>query len=189
MERRKLLAIAVAFEGGMAILAWGLGAAFGVPAFGGLRLAWPAAALGVAASLPVLAAVATLQRSELPPLRRLRETIHHAVGQLFARSTVADLMIVSALAGIGEEALFRGFLQTALAGLLGPWTALAAASLVFGLAHCITPTYAVYAAVVGAYLGWLLLASGNLLVPVLVHALFDFVALAYLVRVAIPEAS
>jgi membrane protease YdiL (CAAX protease family) len=33
----------------------------------------------------------------------------------------------------------------------------------------------------GAYLGWLYVGSGNLLVPILVHALYDFVALAFVV--------
>ncbi len=182
-----VLGIAVVFEGGLAVLAWGLGAAFGIPAFGELYLSWQDALWGVAATLPLLAGAAAALRSDRPTLRRLRETIDHLVGQLFARSPVADLAVVSALAGIGEEALFRGFLQAALTAPLGPWTAVTAASLVFGLAHFISPAYAVYAAAVGVYLGALLVVSGNLLVPVLVHALFDFVALAYLVQVRPPE--
>ena len=182
MERRKVLAIAVAFEGGLAALAWGLGAAFGIPAFGDLRFTGPAVLLGVAASLPLLAAVALALRSRWPPLARLRETVHRVVGELFADFSLVDLAIVSALAGIGEEALFRGFLQTALAGRLGTWTAVAVAGVLFGLAHFVSLTYAVYAALVGVYLGALMVLSDNLLVPVLVHALFDFVALAYLVH-------
>ena len=188
MEKWKLLAIAAAFEGGLALLAWGLGAVFGTPAFGELRFTWRDALWGVAATLPLLAGVALVLRSDLPTLRRLRETIDHAVGQLFAQAKVADLAVVSALAGIGEEALFRGFLQAALAGPLGPWAAVAVAGLVFGLAHFLSLAYAVYAAAVGVYLGALLVFSGNLLVPVLVHALFDFVALAYLVHLRRPEA-
>ena len=39
------------------------------------------------------------------------------------------------------------------------------------------------AAVVGAYLGALFVASGNLLVPILAHALYDLVALVVLTRV------
>jgi membrane protease YdiL (CAAX protease family) len=50
----------------------------------------------------------------------------------------------------------------------------------FGLLHPITPTYAVLAALMGAYLGGVWLASGNLLVPIVAHALYDFIALAYL---------
>jgi membrane protease YdiL (CAAX protease family) len=32
------------------------------------------------------------------------------------------------------------------------------------------------------YLGWLWLASGNLLAPIITHGLYDFLALAYLTR-------
>lgn len=38
-------------------------------------------------------------------------------------------------AGLGEELVYRRFLQTRLEALLGPWTALLLASLLFGLMH------------------------------------------------------
>jgi len=56
------------------------------------------------------------------------------------------------------------------------------ASVLFGLFHPITPTYAALAAAIGLYLGWLWLACGNLLTPIVTHALYDFLALAYLVK-------
>jgi len=56
------------------------------------------------------------------------------------------------------------------------------ASVLFGVVHSITPTYAVVAALVGAYLGWLWLWRDNLLAPIVTHAVYDFVALAYLTR-------
>ena len=52
----------------------------------------------------------------------------------------------------------------------------------FGLLHPITRAYAVIAALLGAYLGGLWLAGGNLLTPIVAHALYDFVALVYLLR-------
>jgi len=42
--------------------------------------------------------------------------------------------------------------------------------------------YALLAGVVGLYLGGLYLLTGNLLVPIVVHALYDVVALGYLRR-------
>jgi len=41
-------------------------------------------------------------------------------------------------AGLGEELLYRRFLQTRLEALCGPWTALLAVSLLFGLMHVFT---------------------------------------------------
>lgn len=182
VERGKVLWLTVVVEGGLAVLAWGLGAAFGPPAYGDFRLDGRAVLLGVVASLPPLAGVALALRSEWPPLARLRDLIHRVIGQLFAELTVLDLAIVSILAGIGEEAFFRGFLQTALAGKLGITAAVAVTSLIFGLAHFVSFGYAVYATVVGAYLGVLMLAGG-LVVPIVAHAVFDFVALTWLIHV------
>ena len=54
-------------------------------------------------------------------------------------------------------------------------------SLLFGLAHALTRTYAVLATLVGFYLGFLFWLTGNLLAPILAHAVYDFVALVYLV--------
>jgi membrane protease YdiL (CAAX protease family) len=52
----------------------------------------------------------------------------------------------------------------------------------FGLLHLVTPTYAVLAALMGGYLGWLYVRTGNLLVAIIVHALYDFFALSYFVK-------
>ena len=87
------------------------------------------------------------------------------------------------LAGLGEETLFRGVIQPALAAHLPLAAAVATTGALFGLAHWITPTYALLAGLVGAYLGVLFVVSDNLLVPILAHALYDVVALALLVRV------
>ena len=51
-------------------------------------------------------------------------------------------------------------------------------NLLFGLAHFVTPLYALMAAILGVYLGLLLNLTGapNVLIPMLTHALYDFVA-------------
>jgi uncharacterized protein len=70
---------------------------------------------------------------------------------------------------VGEETLFRAFLQAAaIQGLEPALPASAAAvagvagtSLVFGALHALTPTYFIYATAAGALLGgcqWLLLS-------------------------------
>ncbi len=182
MERRSLLLIAVAFEGGLILLAWGLGAVLATPPFGGLRLTWQAAGYGVLAGLPLLAGLAVVSRSRWPPLARLRQTVDDVVTHLFAGCTLFDLALISALAGIGEEALFRGVMQPALTPAVGLWPAVALTGIVFGLAHYLSFTYAAYATVVGVYLGVLMAAFDTLLVPIVTHAAYDFAALVYLVH-------
>ena len=60
--------------------------------------------------------------------------------------------------------------------------ALLITSALFGLVHFVTSTYAVMAGVIGLYLGMISIWSGNLFVPMVIHALYDFVALMYLAR-------
>jgi membrane protease YdiL (CAAX protease family) len=147
-------------------------------------LRWDAgdAAWGAAATLPLLPVLLLSARSSWPPLARIRRFVDAVVRPWFAACTWPDLATIALAAGVGEELLVRGVIQPALGRLLGAGPALAAASVLFGLLHPITPTYAVLAALIGAYLGGVWLASGNLLVPIVAHALYDFIALAYLLR-------
>jgi membrane protease YdiL (CAAX protease family) len=115
-------------------------------------------------------------------MARLVALVTDRAGPMFARSTLAELVLVSTLAALAEEALFRGVLQSALGAHLPAWAAVLAASALFGLAHFLTPLYALVAAIVGIYFGLLLVLGGNLLVPIVAHGLYDVVALRALQR-------
>jgi len=95
-------------------------------------------------------------------------------------------MLVALAAGVGEELLFRGLVQSGLSRLLTDWpgqiVAVAAASVLFGLCHWLNATYAVLAMLAGAYFGLILLLTGNILAPITAHAAYDFLALVYLIR-------
>jgi membrane protease YdiL (CAAX protease family) len=78
---------------------------------------------------------------------------------------------------VAEEVLFRGVVQVGLAEVFSEPLALVSTSAIFGLAHFASPAYALLAGLVGLYLGALFLLQGSLLVPILAHALYDFVAL------------
>ncbi len=171
---------AIAFEGGLVLLAWGLGRATGFPITSQMHVSWAAIGMAVGETIPMLLLAWWSLRTSWLPVARLVETVRKAVVPLFAGTPVYALALVSILAGVGEEALFRGVLLSVVAKWLGGLGALAVTSVLFGLAHFVTPGYAVVAALVGAYLGGLALIHQNILVPMLVHALYDFVALAYL---------
>ena len=57
-----------------------------------------------------------------------------------------------------------------------------AASGLFGLAHLVTNSCGVMAALIGMCLGGLLVELGNLLLPITTHASCDFVLPVWLVR-------
>ena len=89
---------------------------------------------------------------------------------------------MSITAGLGEEWLFRGLLQGALARHLSDVPAIVLASIAFGLCHYITHTYFILATVLGAVFGWLYFTTNNLLTVIVIHALYDFIALLILQR-------
>lgn len=165
------------------LVALALGAWVGVPPFATLALTWRGLAWGILATAPLLLGLWWTLRTSWPPVVRLVRLVETRIGPLFAGSAPWELALVAGLAGMGEEVLFRGVIQTALAGHLPVWGAVAAAAALFGLAHCLTPTYAVLAAAIGTYLGWLFVVTGNLLVPVVTHALYDLAALVFLAAV------
>jgi membrane protease YdiL (CAAX protease family) len=95
-----------------------------------------------------------------------------------------DLLVLGMVAGISEEVLFRGVLQPWLELVIGLRPGFWVSNVIFGLLHSITPLYAMLAALVGAYLGWTMdfFDDRNLLTPVIIHSLYDFLAFAALLR-------
>lgn len=86
-------------------------------------------------------------------------------------------------AGVAEEALFRGILQSDFEGRWGRGTGLAAASALFGLAHVTRPQdleswgHAGFAGLAGLYLGWRYQRTGyRLAQPIAAHFWFDVAA-------------
>ena len=178
----RIVGIAVLFEGGLIVLAWGLGLLLDTPFGEQTFVTAPAIGLGIAATMPLFLSLYATIRSSWPVLVRLRRVIEEQVVPLFAGCTVWGIAAISILAGVGEEALFRGVIQTNFTGAMGVVPALLVTSVLFGLVHFVTSTYAVMAGIIGLYLGMISIWSGNLLVPMVVHALYDFVALMYLAR-------
>lgn len=181
--------LALLFEGGLGLAAlmigwlvgrWplpGLGAAAG-----DARSQFPAACYGLAATLPLLAALLIIDRAPIAALRRVREVTQIAIFQMFGGASVLQLAAVSLAAGWGEELLFRGLIQGELSHYLSPWIGLVLASILFGVCHWLNTTYAILAMLAGVYFGVIYLASDSLVTPMTAHAAYDFLALLYLVR-------
>ena len=88
--------------------------------------------------------------------------------------------ILGAVAGIGEEWLFRGVLQTSLVDKFGSSSiSLAVSGLVFGLLHAVTPVYALLAGAASVFFGYLYIITNNLAVPMITHAVYDVFALMW----------
>jgi membrane protease YdiL (CAAX protease family) len=159
-----------------------IGFFLGQPLFGDLQWCHRDLWLGILASLPLLALLFWLLHSSLPALERLNEFLEAHVRPVFDAWAMWQLAVISLLAGVCEEVLFRSVFQGGLARHIGAIPALAVASVIFGIFHLLTKTYALIATFIGAYLGVLWLAVGNLLAPITAHAVYDFVALVYFLR-------
>jgi membrane protease YdiL (CAAX protease family) len=108
-------------------------------------------------------------------VRSLRAVYRDMLEPLFVRIGMREIVLISLAAGIGEELLFRGAIQAEW-GLLP-------ASLLFGAAHLGgsgTMGFGVWAALIGTFLGGLAMLTGGLLAPIIAHAAYDALALAYI---------
>jgi len=142
--------VALAVEGGLGLLALAAGFLLGHSPLSSLRWSLAAAGWGVVATLPMVLGLVIVERASWRPLRRVSQVVTRLVRELFARTPLLELALISAAAGLGEEMLFRGLLQDGLAraigGSAGVPIALVVASVAFGVAHPVTPTYALLGA-------------------------------------------
>ena len=173
---------AIFFESGLILLAWLLAFVFDLPGPAGIRFSWQGLFWGLAATAPPLVVMIWSLRTSAPSIVRLRVLVERNIVPLFKGCTPVHFALIAILAGLGEETLFRGVIQPGAAGTLGTTGGIVVAGILFGLCHPMTPLYALLAALTGIYLGALYAATGELLAPVLTHALYDFIALMTLVR-------
>jgi len=187
MSRGSLLLSAVAFETALLV------AALLILRWAGLHplTSFRAAAIGTGgvAGLAMAAFAIVLVRSRGAALARIRRDFDLFIS-LFRRSTTLDLAVIALLAGICEEVLFRGLLQTWLASVMQPHIALALAALAFGISHAISPSYLIFVTLLGLCLGYVYYFTGSLAAAACAHMLYDFLALYYGTRIhEVPEVS
>jgi hypothetical protein len=186
---------AALFEASLAFLAVFLGWMFSQPPMRTVRVDFYAILMGILGVLPLLGMLVACERVPWRPMLAVRRALDELIVPMFKNCTWSELAAISFLAGAGEELLFRGVFQAAMAdwtgeflphtpafAMLGDAIAIISVAIVFGLLHAVNAAYAVLAALMGLYLGWLWVATGNLAVPIVAHAVYDFLALMYVLR-------
>lgn len=172
------------FEGGLSVVALVLGWLAGFNPLAALTFSESALVLGVAGTVPLLMMFFAVQAITLDSVKAIRSILESTLCPSLAYRHWADWLILSLIAGFSEELLFRGFLQVWMELKWGFAAGLIGSGLIFGLVHAITPLYAALATLIGVYLGLALDYGGgrNLLVPVVIHTLYDFAVFVVIMR-------
>ena len=127
--------------------------------------------------------LARLLGIDLPPVQ---ETVREVITD--PDIAIVGMLYVVLVAVVVEEVYFRGLLFQALRRPLGPWPAIGLSGLLFGLAHyqAGNPLGWLYTFVVmfpfGVYLAWTFNRYRTLVVPLLMHLLFNVLALVTILR-------
>lgn len=182
-SRSQFLIVATLSQGGLAIFGLVLAWLLGINPFDTIQFTGRAVVWGVAGTIPMLIVFAFTYHLPIGPLRDIKQFLIENLGPHLSQCRWYDLVWVALLAGCSEELVFRAVMQTWL-NQWGVTTGLLVSNTLFGLAHAVTPLYAVLAGLLGIYLGALFQFAddGNLLVPTLTHALYDLVAFAVVRR-------
>ncbi len=182
-SRSQFLIVATLSQGGLALFGFVLAWLLGINPFDTIRFTGRAVVWGIAGTIPMLIVFAFTYQLPIGPLKDIKQFLIENLGPHLSQCRWYDLVWVALLAGCSEELVFRAVMQTWL-NQWGVTTGLLVSNTLFGLAHAVTPLYAVLAGLLGVYLGALFQFAdeGNLLVPILTHALYDLVAFAVVRR-------
>ena len=141
---------------------------------------------GIAATIPLLIFLVWLYKTRFAPIARLREDQLKFFADNNIPLDTGSIFAFSIAAGIGEELLFRGALQGVFDLFLPSAAAIIIAGVLFGALHCRSYAYAVIVSVAGVYFGWLYVATGSLIAPIIAHTLYDLAAF-FLARAGVNE--
>jgi membrane protease YdiL (CAAX protease family) len=184
LEADSFFSTACIFEGALLIVALLLGWLTSVDCFASFGFSEKALMQGVMLTLPLIVFFFVLQRLPFAGLTRINTLLEETLGARLYRRHWTDMLVLAGIAGVAEEVLFRGFLQPWLENSLSLMGALLVSNLVFALVHAVTPLYAFLAMAIGMYLGLALDYGGErqLLIPVMIHSLYDFVVFIVILR-------
>ncbi len=135
--------------------------------------------IGVIATLPLVVFLWWFTNTTLEDLAVFRRSQIRFFSEIGFQFTPLRIALMAIGAGVSEELLFRGVLQSWFAGFSPIALAIVLSNLLFGALHLRTVLYAVIAGLVGCYLGAVFAFTGNLLAPIVTHALYDAAALEY----------
>ena len=135
---------------------------------------FPAVALSTLGLTLLGAELDTYLEELLPPPAWVLEIFRRALEYHTALELLGVISFLVVIAPITEELLFRGLFLHRLTEGYGPRVGVIASALCFGIFHLL-PWQVVGAGLVGIYLGWLVVRTRSIFVPMFSHAVFNLV--------------
>jgi len=107
------------FEGGLAVLAVSLGWALGRPPMESFHFSAIDLGCGIIATVPLLAVLWISAKVPWRPFARIMQVLDETFIPLFRQCRMLELAVIALVAGLGEEMLFRGIVQSWVADKVG----------------------------------------------------------------------
>ncbi|MEI6542682.1 MAG: CPBP family intramembrane glutamic endopeptidase [Methylococcales bacterium] len=176
---------ACVFEASLILVAVGLGWIASINPFENIHFSEMAILYGVIGTMPLFLMFLALEKIQGDSVVKIKNLLLNTLGPGLHSYHWTDLLILASIAGVSEELLFRGVIQPWIENSWGATAGLIASNILFGLVHAVTPLYAVLAMLVGIYLSLSLTYGGeaNVLVPIIIHGFYDFLAFVVLMRI------
>jgi membrane protease YdiL (CAAX protease family) len=184
INEQNFFKVACYFEGSLIIVAIVLGWIADIDPFANIIFSETAVFYGIIGTIPLFIFFVALYQIQIDAFQQVKRTLLETLAPSMHRYHWTDLFVLGAIAGITEEILFRGVIQPWMESSWGMTSGLIASSIIFGLVHAVTPLYALLATLVGIYLGLAMDYGGerNLLTPIIIHGLYDFLAFLVIVH-------
>ena len=189
------VAAAMGIYGGLGAIAWAGAASVGASPFhlahvvGGTR--WISLPVALVSGL-VMGFAGTQATRWLGRSSRWGRAMTHELRDALLGTSIETATPMALASAVGEEMLFRGGIQAGLSAAISPFAGVVMASLLFGAMH--VPwnrrlwSWTAMATVMGVVFGGLYLATGELLAPVIAHAVINRENLRYLIATRVPPA-
>jgi membrane protease YdiL (CAAX protease family) len=176
---------ACVFEASLIVVALLLGWIADIDPFALLYFSEPALAIGIIGTAPLVLLFLAMEYLPQKSLVDIKDLLLRTLAPSLQQRHWTDLLLLASIAGVSEELLFRGVIQPWITASWGLTAGLYVSNIIFGLVHAVTPLYAVLVTVVGIYLSMSMDMGGgdsNLLIPIVIHSLYDFFAFIMLMR-------
>ncbi|MDP2097106.1 MAG: CPBP family intramembrane glutamic endopeptidase [Methylobacter sp.] len=172
------------FELSLILVAIAFGWLANINPFANLHFSEFSVIYGLVGTIPLFLLYRVLEQVRLESVIKIKDILFQTLGPALQRYHWTDLLILAAIAGLSEEILFRGLIQPWIEASWGMTVGLIATNIIFGLAHAVTPFYALLATLVGIYLSLSMDYEGsrNLLLPIIIHGFYDFLVFVTLMR-------